>query len=98
MANNFNSAVLLTNISQLLTLRGPHAPRRGKELRALGIIEDAAVLCVVGKIVSVGTRKEAERDTWLKNSEVLEIDCRNGVITPGFVDSHTHPAFMSPRL
>ncbi len=98
MANNFNSAVLLTNIAQLLTLRGPHAPRRGRELRALGIVEDAAILCVAGKIVSVGTRKEAERDVWVKNSEVLEIDCRNGVITPGFVDSHTHPAFMSPRL
>jgi len=90
--------VLLTNISQLLTLRGSQAPRRGRELRALGIIEDAAVLCVGGKIVSVGTRKEAERDAWVKQSEVLEVDCRNGIVMPGFVDAHTHPAFISPRL
>lgn len=93
-----SSALLLTNVGQLLTLRGSHAPRRGKELRALGIIEDAAVLCVAGKIVSMGSRREAERDAWVKKSDVLEIDCRNGVVIPGFVDAHTHPAFMAPRL
>jgi imidazolonepropionase len=91
-------ALLLSNISQLLTLRGAHAPRRGRELRALGIVEDAAVLCVGGKVVSVGSRKEAAKDAWLKRANVLEIDCRNGVVTPGFVDSHTHPVFVSPRL
>ena len=92
------SALLLTNIAQLLTLRGSHAPRRGHELRALGIIEDAAVLSVGGKVVSVGSRKDAARDAWVKKAEVLEIDCRNGVVMPGFVDAHTHPAFVSPRL
>src|SRR3954464_4099149 len=93
------SAFLLTNISQLLTVRGTNAPRRGRELSYLGIVEDAAVLCVGGKIVSVGTRKEAAKDAWLKsNDDVTEVDCRNGVVLPGFVDSHTHPAFMQPRL
>jgi imidazolonepropionase len=28
----------------------------------------------------------------------MEIDCRGGVVLPGFVDSHTHPAFTHPRL
>jgi imidazolonepropionase len=93
------SALLLTNIAQLLTLRGPHVLRRGRELSELSIIENAAVLCVGGKIVSVGTRKEATKDAWLKsNDNVTEIDCRGGVVLPGFVDSHTHPAFMQPRL
>ncbi len=92
-------ALLLTNIAQLLTLRGDHAARRGKALSELAIIEDAAVLCAGGKIVSVGTRREAAKDAWLKRSDdVTEIDCRNGVVLPGFVDSHTHPAFMQPRL
>jgi len=68
-------------------------------MRYLGIVEDAAVLCVGGKIVSVGTRKEAAKDAWLKsNDDVTEVDCRGGVVLPGFVDSHTHPAFMQPRL
>jgi imidazolonepropionase len=65
----------------------------------LAIVEDAAVLCAGGKIVCVGTRREATKDAWLNQAhEVMEIDCRGGVVLPGFVDSHTHPAFMQPRL
>ena len=53
-----------------------------------------------GKIVSVGTTKDALRDPWLKKNrkKVIEIDCRGRVVLPGFVDSHTHPVFMHPRL
>jgi imidazolonepropionase len=97
------SALLLINIGQLLTLRpgsGWSGPRRGAQLRELGIIEDAAVLCVGGKIVSVGRSKDALRDPWLKKNRkrVIEVDCEGQVVLPGFVDSHTHPAFMNPRL
>ncbi len=94
---------MLVNIGQLLTLRSSSTelgPRRGPELRELGIIEDGAVLCVGGKIVSVGKTKDARRDSWFKKNrkQVLEIDCEGQVVLPGFVDSHTHPAFVSPRL
>jgi imidazolonepropionase len=96
-------ALLLTNIAQLLTLRsasGKPGPRRGPDLKELGIIKDAAALCLGGKIISVGTAKEALRDPWVKTNrrKVLEIDCANKVVLPGFVDSHTHPVFLSPRL
>src|SRR5581483_2798781 len=118
-------AILFTNIRQLLTLRGSARARRGAELRELAIVEDAAVLCAGGKIVSVGTRAEAKRDAWLKQvdraverqkgrtaakaqgartsaparqQEVRELDCGGGVMLPGFVDAHTHPAFVTPRL
>jgi len=96
-------ALLLTNVGQLLTLQsgsGKPGPRRGSDLKELGIIKDAAVLCLGGKIVSVGTTKDALRDPWLKKNhkKVLEIDCSNKVVLPGFVDSHTHPVFVSPRL
>jgi imidazolonepropionase len=93
-------ALLLTNIGQLVTLQGPAGPRRGQELGELGLIKDAAVLCHGGKIVSAGRRRDAERDSWLKShrKRVHEIDCRGGVVLPGFVDSHTHPAFAAPRL
>lgn len=94
-------SILLTNIGQLISLRGTwSAPRRGKELSELGIVEDAAVLCIGGKIVSVGTRREAQRDAWIQKNKkkIREIDCRGGVVLPGFVDSHTHPVFTNPRL
>jgi imidazolonepropionase len=95
------SPLLLVNIGQLLTLRSTVAgPRRGASLSDLGIIQDAAVLCLGGKIVSVGTTKDALRDPWLKKNrkKVVEIDCRGRVVLPGFVDSHTHPVFTQPRL
>src|SRR5208337_1775597 len=88
---------------QLLTLQSSSnksGPRRGLDLRELGIIEDGAVLCLGGKIVSVGTTKDALRDPWLKKNrkKITEIDCARKVVLPGFVDSHTHPVFVSPRL
>jgi imidazolonepropionase len=95
------SALLLANIGQLLTLRSAaNGPRRGASLSELGIIQDAAVLCLGGKIVSVGATKDALRDPWLKKNrqKIIEIDCRGRVVLPGFVDSHTHPVFMQPRL
>ncbi|HYG98629.1 MAG TPA: imidazolonepropionase [Terriglobales bacterium] len=98
-----NSALLLINIGQLLTLRSPDGksgPRRGSELGQLSIIEDAAVLCAGGRIVAVGTTREALRDRWIKvrKSAVQEFDCKGRVVVPGFVDSHTHPVFAQPRL
>ena len=95
--------MLLANIGQLLTLRSasaPPGPRRGSELGNLGIIEDAAVLCMGGKIVSVGKTRDALRDSWRKKNrkKIIEIDCAGQVVLPGFVDSHTHPAFANPRL
>ena len=96
-------ALLLANIGQLLTLRSPSGksgPRRGSDLKELGIIQDGAVLSVGGKIVFAKTTRQALRDPWVaKNRKKIdEIDCGARVVLPGFVDSHTHPAFMEPRL
>jgi len=95
------SPLLLANIGQLVTLRlAANGARRGASLSELGIIQDAAVLCVGGKIVSVGATKGALRDPWLRKNrkKIDEIDCRGRVVLPGFVDSHTHPVFTHPRL
>ena len=98
-----HQALLLVNVAQLLTLRAASAkpgPRRGSDLKELGILNDGAVLCLGGRIVSVGTTKDALRDPWLKRhrSQITEIDCAGKVVLPGFVDSHTHPVFVGPRL
>src|SRR5271166_6808999 len=95
--------LLLTNIGQLLTLHSGSlqpGPRRGSDLKELGIINDAAVLSVGGKIVSVGSTKDALRDPWTRKhrKKLTEIDCAGKVVIPGFVDSHTHPVFVGPRL
>ena len=96
------AALLLLNIGQLLTVRAPSTagPRRGPALCDLGIISDAAVLCVAGKIVAMGKTRDALKDSWIKQGSrrLTEIDCAGHVVVPGFVDSHTHPAFTTPRL
>jgi imidazolonepropionase len=101
--NTKSRALLLVHIDQLVTLCQPSSrpgPRRGSNLKELGIVDDGAVLCLGGKIVSVGTTNSALRDPWLKKNrkKVTEIDCVGKVVLPGFVDSHTHPVFVSPRL
>ena len=95
--------LLLVNISQLLTLRSSSrtsGPRRGPVLQELGIIKDGAVLCSGGKIVTACSTRDALRDPWIKKSrkKIVEIDCAGQVVLPGFVDSHTHPVFVTPRL
>ena len=96
-------SLLLANIGQLPTLRAPAigpGPRRGAQLKELGILRDGSVLCLGGKIVSVGSTKDALRDPWIKRhrKQLEEIDCTGKVVIPGFVDSHTHPVFAGPRL
>lgn len=98
-----DGSLLLANIGQLLTLHSPSTPsgpRRGPQLRELGIIKGSAVLSLGGKVVSVGTTNNALRDPWIKKhrKQILEIDCAGKVVVPGFVDSHSHPVFVSPRL
>jgi imidazolonepropionase len=97
-----NSArpLLLANIGQLLTLKkssGAERPRRGRELSELGIVNAAAVLCQDRKIVAAGPANEVGSQA-NRIPDLETFDCRGGVVLPGFVDSHTHPVFTSPRL
>lgn len=102
MPSKSQSAILLFNIGQLVTLRssGASGPRRGPALRDIGLIKNGAVLCSGGKIAAVGATKNALRDPWIRKNrkKLLEIDCAGQVVIPGFVDAHTHPAFIAPRL
>jgi imidazolonepropionase len=81
---------------QLLTLAGPPAPRRGPDLRDLGIIEDGAVLTNGAAIHRVGRTRDLEPEALALNAEA--IDCRGRVVMPGFVDCHTHLVFAGPRV
>ena len=56
----------------------------------LGIINDAALVIENGKVQWVGENKLAPATDNL-------IDADGGVVTPGFVDSHTHAVFAGDR-
>jgi imidazolonepropionase len=103
LAKTIQPPLFLANIGQLLTLRSASSnpgPRRGSDLKELGVIVNGSVLCAGGKVVSIGTTKDALRDPWLKKNRrnIKDIDCAGKVMLPGFVDSHTHPVFVDPRL
>jgi imidazolonepropionase len=86
--------LLITGVSQLLTLRGP-IPRRDDSLSDLAIIKDGALLLRDGEILSVGPRKKIEASPAARRAEKLDLGGR--VVLPGFVDSHTHLIHAASR-
>jgi len=89
-------ATLVDNAAQLLTLAGPETPRAGRMKDSLGLLRDGAVLIDAGKIVAAGPRERVLDHPLAKNAETISAGGR--VVTPGFVDAHTHPVFSAPRL
>jgi imidazolonepropionase len=87
---------LIRGARQLLTLRGPSGPRRGADLRNLGIIQDGAVLIADGLIREVGPSRRLENLALARGAE--EIDASGHVVMPGFVDSHAHLAGGPARV
>jgi len=84
----------------LLTLRGPSGPRRGTDLRNLGIIEDGAVLIADGVIREVGPSRRLENLREARDAG--EIDASGCVVLPGLVDAQAQlvregSAELSPR-
>lgn len=83
--------MLVSNISQLLTLAG--GPQRGADLGQLGIIEDGAVLIRDGHIADVGTA-----DALLAaHPDEPRFDAGGRAVLPGFVDPHTHLVWAGNR-
>ncbi|MEK7382674.1 MAG: imidazolonepropionase, partial [Elusimicrobiota bacterium] len=89
-------ATLVLNASQLLTLAGSDGPRTGREKGALSLFHDGAVLIEDGKIVTAGPREVVLAHPQAQGARRLSAEGR--VVTPGFVDAHTHPVFAQPRL
>ena len=58
-----------------------------------GIRTATAVLVRDGRIAALG----AESDLRAQAGSAAIVDCAGGVLTPGFVDSHTHALFGRPR-
>lgn len=87
------SRLLVTNTSQLVTLAGPARPRVGTELREPATIPDGAMLVIDGRIVAAGPRPDIEPRAG--DAEVFDAEAR--LVTPGFVDAHTHLVFAGNR-
>jgi imidazolonepropionase len=84
----------IVNIGQLVTLAGPARPRVGAEMRELGLIPDAALLVEDGRVQFVGSYSDLRERI---GPEATVIDARGRLVTPGFVDAHTHLVFAGNR-
>jgi len=81
--------LLITNASELLTLKGPKKPRTRKQMKRLSIITNGSIAIRNGLIVDVG------RNLRYKSDEI--IDASRKLVMPGFVDPHTHVVFAGSR-
>ena len=86
--------IVVVNIGQLATLAGPSRPRVGLEMRDLGLLEDAALLVQDGRVARVGRYADLRQAIDGQN-EVIDAERR--LVTPGFVDAHTHLIFAGNR-
>lgn len=83
------------NIGQLLTLRGPARPRVGPELGELSIIRDGAILIDGTRIQDIGSMNVIAPSI---QPDMEVVDANRHVVSPGFVDAHTHPVFAGTRV
>jgi imidazolonepropionase len=89
------ATLLVTNIGQLITMAGP-APRLREQMRDVGLIEHAGLAAGGEEILAVGKSEEVERHTPVAEGCTV-VDAGGAVVTPGFIDPHTHPVFSMTR-
>ena len=96
MNNKIRADLILTDIGELVTMAGSPAARRGEAARELSIIRNGAIASFDGRIVWTGKTSDVT-DRVEPESGSLEIDLAGKIVTPGFVDSHTHPLYAGTR-
>ena len=85
---------LFVNAAQVVTCAGPGRARRGAEQGDAGVRDGVGVAVGVdGRVLAVGP----ESDLRAAHPKAVLEDCAGGVLTPGFVDSHTHAIFGRAR-
>ena len=89
------AGLLVKNIGQLVTMRGP-TPRRGDAMREIDLLKNAAVAVQGDTIVAVGLSTQIERD-FPPAEDGAVLDAGGRVVTPGLIDPHTHPIFSRTR-
>ncbi len=86
---------MIKNIGQLITMAGP-VPRLGEDMNDLGLIENGGIAVAGEEILAVGESAKVEGHAALAEGCTV-IDAKGMVITPGFIDPHTHPVFSMTR-
>ncbi len=87
----------IIHANQLVTMDSKFGvPRIGEKMGELAIILDGAVAVKDDKIIFVGTTKDL-MSKYAYNQINIKIDATNKLVTPGFIDPHTHIIFDGSR-
>ena len=81
----------LVNAGELATCSGNGTTAEER----LAVVQDGAMLVDHGRVAWTGTTKELKRKSVGKATRV--VDARGCLVTPGFVDPHTHLVFAGSR-
>lgn len=87
--------LLFVNAAQVVTCAGPARARIGAEMSDAGIRTGVAVLVEDGRVVEVSAESTLAAAPASAGARVM--NCAGGILTPGFVDSHTHALFGRAR-
>src|SRR5436305_3193898 len=95
---SIQASTVIRNIGQLVTIaQQPIAGATG----VLQVISDAAIAVHDGVIVWIGPNDHVEpmfqQDTSTDSDGIIVVDAQGDIVTPGFVDSHTHLVFAGDR-
>lgn len=85
--------IIIKNASELVTCKGK-APKHGKDMSDIGIINNGCVVIENGIIIDAGAMDILKK---YDEKEYHVIDAQNKAVLPGFVDSHTHLIFGGYR-
>lgn len=85
---------IFVNAAQTITCAGEGAARRGAQLQDAGVRSGLGVAISGERIVRVASDDALRREY----PHATEVDCDQGLLAPGFVDSHTHAVFGAARF
>lgn len=85
-------ADLLLQSPRIITCAPGFAPRPGRAMEELGILENAALAVQAGRVVAVGSARDMLAE-W--SGPRVE---HSGCLVPGLVDPHSHPLFGGSRV
>ncbi len=92
--NSMKADLIIRNATQLVTCASNGTAKHGAAMQSVGIIENGATAIKNGVIIAVGLSDEISRQYEADNV----IDATNQVITPGYVECHTHIVFAGDRI
>ena len=80
--------LIIKNIDNLVSLKGPNRPRIKEEMREISLIKNGIIAVEGDKIIYVG---EGELPENIETDEdTIFVDGTGKTVTPGLVDPHTH--------